>query len=394
MSIIKVKGADVSLQKTSGAAQEPAPSTLLARREAPEAPEVVSPPPDVVAPALSREAMVLVDQGHPSKRRAASTGARVVQQQAASFSNGERQVPLPVRGGPGVVLVSQAEAALIEELKSSSSLFRNGAFWDFFAAKPELAEDRIRAWYGSLPGFDDVVKKAAVLGEHRVLLLDPGIVQRLDAFVELATRILDDEPSISTMALRQRFSDSLPKVELWRGMMLQDHEARALLAGGMRSMLFRPFRQQESAVNGALAASILGKQAYGSFAEGPVEDIRWRLSGVNPQNSMYASFSTKIEVTYAGAWRPRAVGGGPTGPGNFHLFKVRVSELDVIRGEGIFSELRQDRDGSRVYRTKSLDGGEFVMPFHDPTFELFVQSVAADEIVEHHRYDQMPPLWG
>lgn len=78
-------------------------------------------------------------QGHPSNRRLASTGTRLGQD-AASFPN-DPQVPSPVRGGPGVVLLSQAEAALIEELKASSSLFRNSAFWGFFGKRPELAED-------------------------------------------------------------------------------------------------------------------------------------------------------------------------------------------------------------------------------------------------------------
>lgn len=103
------------------------------------------------------------------------------------------------------------------------------------------------------------------LQDHQLLLLDPGVVQRIDEVVPLAQKALMKNPFLSTAQLREVLSsideqsneDALPTVELFRGMMMPDDEAAAVKVTGIRPV---PFRKglPDATQNGVLASRVLG----------------------------------------------------------------------------------------------------------------------------------------
>jgi hypothetical protein len=278
---------------------------------------------------------------------------------------------------------------LIASIQDTGALFRNPVFWAFYRRHPELAEARIQEWYGALPTLAGLLEQADVLGEHRILLLDPGILAHFEKFLPFAQAELSENPDTSVWALRRKFSESLEPVTLWRGMMLTDAELDRVLDRGLVST---PLRGSVRRSNAVLASGLFGRGVYMTPSKGPLQDMQDRLRSAG-ENSVYTSVSSRIEVTHAGAWRPPPQG-GLYGPGKFRLLKLHMSPLDVVRAEGAFDFLVQWKGQEVYYATTGVDGRPWRMRFDDPDLELFIQYAAPDEIISPvYTYDAPPPSW-
>lgn len=302
-------------------------------------------------------------------------------------------VLIPVAGGPGKISVTVAERELLADVTVSGNIFRNPAFWSFFAAHHDLAHQLLEGpWLRSLPlERQKILDAASSVGDHFILFLDLGIAVRAAEFRAFAQARLATEPEISSFDLREAFAASLPKATVWRGVLLTPAEAVVVRAEGIKAS---GFYAEQGLRNSVFAGEYLGRSTFANHPLSSYDDLNRRLGG-QTRTSVYASYSRWIEVTYAGAWLPAVQGGGPLRHGTgmrFYLFKVEVSELDLIRPNGMLFPLIQNKV-NQVYKTLGLDGQPWEKSFGDPEFEMFIQFVKPEEILEMRAYEQMPPKW-
>ncbi|RYZ86525.1 MAG: hypothetical protein EOP06_14335 [Proteobacteria bacterium] len=297
--------------------------------------------------------------------------------------------------------VRRDEASLAESIRRTGKIYRNEAFWNFVESRPEIVDAQIARQYKTLVSLEDQQRIKAIaesLGTYRALLLDPAIAQRMDDFLFFTKKQIQAEPGISMAKLRQNYSDSFPKITIWHGGLFQGDELAEVEKKGITGNAF--FAESVSAADGVVLDKVLGLKSplYSLQAHTPVEDMKGRLGGATI-HSLYSSHSDFMEVTYAGAYggaiNSKRIGATPLRPGNFKLFRIEISPLDVVRGDGIFWRLRQQAENPKpsYYRTEKADGSQFQMNYNDSRFEFFVQNVDASEIKEIIHYEKMPPFW-
>ncbi len=307
-------------------------------------------------------------------------------------------------------LPATAEQALVlKNIRETGIIFRNRVFWDYFEKDLSQVDILLHDWYRPLPDYakEQIRAAAEKLGKYRVLLLDPGIAQRNIEFTSFATEKISANPHIDSFTLRQAFSDFLGTEILWHGEFRTPEELDNIKKRGLLGNIFH------KATKGLLphypTAEIWDLQKtrrlfYEFFRpsdpnpNGPIEDIFKRLRGNLPE-STFVSCSKWIEVTYAAVWtgnRGRFRSNINPNTGRFYLFKLQVPKLDVIRGTGIFYQLRGGWDNDdHKYTTVGLSGENWVKPFNDPDFEVFLQYVSPrpDEILEIIPFNSLPPQY-
>jgi hypothetical protein len=301
-----------------------------------------------------------------------------------------------LNSGPGFIKLNESEDAFIKSVKASGSLFGNPDFWNFYDANQTLAEERIQHWYKPINDrvtVENIAQLKSELKNHVPLLLDPGIMVRVDSFMQFY-RGLANRSEKSSWDIRKEFEQFLEKDSrvVWRGMILGDGIVDVIKKKGIVGRLFLADERRQ---NEMLLSYLLGKQTYTSTpASSPYDDMSARLGGRAGDFSMYTSVTEYIPVTHAGAWinsygkilRMR-------NDGQFYLFKIKVNPLNLVRPEGVLNRLRQK---GMTYKTHVWENGvksEWSMPFEDVGFENFIQFVPANHILEVIRYNDDPPVW-
>jgi hypothetical protein len=308
-------------------------------------------------------------------------------------SDQQSEVRLPTMAGPKFILVTKEEAEFIREISETGNMYHNPKFWNFYRTHPQLTNELLeKKWFSQIPTErQKILEIAATLGAHSGLLLDPGIYTRAQEFSAFALKALSKNPNISSLELRDAFAATLAKAVVWRGVLLTEEEAKVVKNMGIMASGFYSEKEYR---NDFLASEYLGKNGYSNPAENAYVDLNRRLGG-QTRTSVFGSYSNWIEVTYAGAWAPAVQGGGPlrSAPGmSFYLFKVEVSELDIIRPVGSLAPLIQGKK-SQIYKTQGVDGQPWQKSFGDPEFEMFIQFVKPSSILEIIKYPNMPPRW-
>lgn len=305
------------------------------------------------------------------------------------------EVRYPVNSGPGFVLVTEEEDALLKSIKETSNIFGNPVFWDFMDKNPDVASSRLREWYRSMERTlpeNQLAEYRDKLGKHFPLLLDPGILFHIQSFQKFYSSA--DFSSQSSAQVRKSFWNSLAAEsrETYRGMLLEEDAVEMIKKKGL---VARVFISDEKTQNQKLISMVLGKQTYQSVASSTAsDDMLSRLGGREGSHSVYSSFTDYIPVTHAGCWvnqygkiRRAAA------KGRFYLLRVKVNPLDLIRPEGHFSNMVQNLE--KPYRTYVWENGEkkeWVKPFQDVGFENFVHYVSPQDI-QFVPYNDDPPHW-
>ncbi|MGZ3770462.1 MAG: hypothetical protein ACXWRZ_09560 [Bdellovibrio sp.] len=295
-------------------------------------------------------------------------------------------VNLQIRGGPGFVKISADKAQAIESIKKSGTLFRSSELWNLFESDSKYTEEIIELWYDFDKDFRNKIKAAyKSLGRAGILLLDPGIAQRVDQYIEY----INSNPSLKNLPLieiRQAFEKEVPSVTIWRGIVADAEEIKSIQNKGL---LGNAYSATEQIINTSLA-STLAIPVYSSRPHSPLEHASARLRG-DLRDSLMISFSSWIEVTHVGAWMPDGGGGirlwRPGLP--FYLLKIRTSAINIIKAEGPFSKFKQ-RTGT--YTTQGINGEPWQKSYSDPDFEIFANRIFKDEI-EIIPYENRPPRW-
>ncbi|HLE11873.1 MAG TPA: hypothetical protein VI754_11525 [Bacteriovoracaceae bacterium] len=305
----------------------------------------------------------------------------------------------------GKIVLDKKAFDLIESVKETGDLFRNEKFWDFFShpGQEELVDKLLATWYPRYSLGDKLSEKisnARHYLKHRYscLLLDPGIISRIDHFFAFALDYSDSHPDISTHALREAYSEHLGKRIVWRGIAVSDDTLiDNIKKEGFKAHLFLKRRQpgdyrQERHINSSLVNTLLRANSN-LDSPTPLMAMSQRLSQVNIYGSTYISISQFIEVTYAGAWLK--LNNTMTKVGNkFYLFKLNISNLNIIDPtDPYLKNFFQDRTAA-LFTTQGINGsGDVSFATSDPGFEMFVQRILPEDMEEIIPYDSYPSTW-
>lgn len=300
----------------------------------------------------------------------------------------------------GSIQVTRSEYRFIQLMKERGALFRTPEFWEFYSARPELVRELLTNWYSYREDALNQIRWAShELGEkYGLLFLDPGIAQRAVDFVGWARNSISLHPDVTPFQLRLAYSDHVQEVaggpvEVWRGTLMYPHQAYEVRhTTGIKGNAFRMFSGHSQNSYDAkvaehnLVSMLLNKHWSGHRPNSPYSEMLSRLGGAT-QRSFYTSCSLWKQATSAGAWGGRRTQ-NPIGDGQFHLFRIHISPLNLVRPDGIFSGIKSDE-----WYSSRWDGHMFSMSRADPGFEMFLQYVAPSEIQEMIRFEVLPPRW-
>jgi hypothetical protein len=288
-------------------------------------------------------------------------------------------------------------------IESQGNFFHGPALYEHFAARPQDFEPVLRRWY---PAEADVaLKSAANIPEaHRALLLDPAILRYRQQFLEYYKQ---KTPSSEKPAhlVRKEFSDYLEKdhpenqkaVFIWRGISLDEKKLKDIEANGFRPGLLREGTWPTDKKRDTLLRLLSPEPSLsGGFVEpnGFSDAIGVHLQG-NTEATPFVSTTHFIEVAHLGAWDKIDRG---YYDGRFHLFKIKLPRLDLIRYDGPFQSIGENfwvkNHKDPDYVTRSLDGNsEFRHKMRHPDHEYLVDYVPRSAIEEIVPYNNPPPPW-
>lgn len=204
--------------------------------------------------------------------------------------------------------------------------FRNSSFYDYFKKDVNSVRTIYKRWYKDHQSqidrqFNSSLK---VLGPQRIsLILDPGINFRLNEFLPFAKRIIEETPDITSINLRQAFSDHVGFITLYRGITYDSQHIDSYISKGLPSM----FYDYTSGIAKTNHHNHLLMREF--FMEGPIQDIIQRVyssSGRTAMHSLSQSYSQNIELAKSFT--------KAEDPGRHHqgyLFEVKIPRLETLQ---------------------------------------------------------------
>jgi len=125
---------------------------------------------------------------------------------------------------------------LIEDIMDEGKLFSNEKLYQFLAENKSAGEKLLHKWYGN----KKFIKKAKEVlpWSHFALLLDPGIANRGEDFINFAQKKLVQSPNLSPWSLRVQYSKKLGNTKIIRAMVLTPKQAQHIKLKGLESPSF------------------------------------------------------------------------------------------------------------------------------------------------------------
>jgi hypothetical protein len=225
-------------------------------------------------------------------------------------------------------------------------------------------------------------------GDLSELIVDPGIVMRLDNFEHFTENYLRQPPhagdpeKLSPMDLRNRFSTSLGSEITYRALALTPEQYESIKHSGIRSAFLRADKQNEVLNNDLL-------QPYFSKSLNPFTSsmltllsnrIRGGMAAWDPLISVTSYPEVAIAATKAYLQR------NPASSTRIYLFKLKVPKLDIYsRSDAPDSLLPFGWKLSQKvsYEVKYKEKKSKTFDARDPGFESFLDlKISPSEIVE------------
>jgi hypothetical protein len=276
-------------------------------------------------------------------------------------------------------------------------------FYAYVAAHPKESRAMIAMnWSrkGEFSGVEMMARLEEALGPRYLgLMMDPGIVCRLDDFLQFAKSRLRARGPMGPVALRDLYSKHLKTSRVWRGTMVssevadliedmpqQEERAAYVKANNYIRTRIRPgsgpyekaIQHNSRLLFFPLLADPPGPTEQRTYYQGYAMLAAHHTQSTEP---LFVSFSRKIEVTYlvASLWSL------PTD--RFMLMGVEVPELELIKLGGPFYHYP-----SEVYRYPAGRNPTFQMRMSDPEYEVLLlgDKQPKAEPKEVHIYSEPP----
>jgi hypothetical protein len=278
----------------------------------------------------------------------------------------------------------EREALTRDLMAAGGSVYDNPSYYDYLSGDPDDTRALISRWYrGDLA--DRVSQR---LGDRFVpILADPGVANRAGALIDFASSWLPSNPDADVWQLRQAFSDFLGTETVYRGMVLTEAQARAMIASGIRAPGFQvPARAERS-----ISESIQSDHRYDhvDYPRSPTAEIHARLTDFYDQGARMTMSVSRYSEIAASAGYHSSGHAGERGR-QLYLFEIELPVLSLIEQTNLFGNERHEgpeillRVGDEFTASETGDLG----------VEMFVpHRIPPDAIRNVTRYDQEPPAW-
>jgi len=263
---------------------------------------------------------------------------------------------------------------------NSRTVFGDPLFWKAIPKDPATVRAALEHWYPNIqkPENQLLLQKLKALGEqYVVLLLDPGIAARPQAFVAFARKWLAENPNGSPFQLRKAFGQALGPMEVFRAISLPRADVeklKTLPRDTLRDVAWRrgfsvprTLHQVDTRDNAARAVEAMFKGlmegSTGEFGPYPpaLIDLRIRNSAsVAPVNSysLYPEVARSVPSTIA----PKT--------DEVILMTVQLPALAVITTTGLLEGYGLGRSANGSFRI-SDQGKVRTLRKNDPGVEVF-----------------------
>ncbi|MEK7691312.1 MAG: hypothetical protein AAB425_09850, partial [Bdellovibrionota bacterium] len=209
------------------------------------------------------------------------------------------------------------------------------------------------------------------------LLLDPGIVSRLDLFEAFLKKRAESTMRLTAYELRREFARSLPRTRIFRALALQTGDADHILQNGM---LAPGLRVERSEIEHAFVESWMLDPARTEIKAEPVRDLHRRVAATNLEDTLWMSGSLVAELAASAA----KLGLHRRGQ-QIYVFAIDVSPLGYVPQTGPFV-FNRSRRSVQV-------GADLKIPVKDEAVEVFLPYAIPSSALRLHQVldpDEVP----